>query len=200
MTLAFSTVLPAVLGTYEYLSSFMQLNASFKHWYAIPMLDAPCTGWLLVSLGCLGLLLIGRWPTMLFFLLWIAPLLIMLGIKIIWSNPTVLTPLAKGNWNPVVLSALAALVCGGFWEMWNAYSLVHWKYSIPYVHAFKIFEMPILGYAGYLPFGLECIAVTELFCGTLPWNLASPGSSNRMTSAARIEHLMRDSHSPSRRL
>jgi hypothetical protein len=29
------------------------------------------------------------------------------------------------------------------------------------VHEYKIFEMPILGYAGYLPFGLECLAVTK---------------------------------------
>jgi hypothetical protein len=74
-------------------------------------------------------------------------------------------PLAKGSWSSVVLSSLAALICGGFWEMWNAYSLVHWEYSIPYVHTFKIGEMPILGYAGYLPFGLECLAVADFFLG-----------------------------------
>jgi len=174
MTLSFSTVLPAVLGTYEYLASFTQVKTPFENWPVITTVNTPRTGWLLVSLGCLGLLLIGRWPTVLFFLLWIAPLLIMLGIQIIRRDPTVLTPLAKGNWSPVVLSGMAALVCGLFWEMWNAYSLVHWEYSIPYVHVFKIFEMPILGYAGYLPFGLECVAVTELFWGVLPWNLIAP--------------------------
>ncbi|MDH3504302.1 MAG: hypothetical protein OEM58_07215 [Nitrospirota bacterium] len=200
MTLAFSTVLPAVLGTYEYISSFRQLKAPLENWHVVPTVDNPRTGWLLISLGCLGLLLIGMWPTVLFPLLWIAPLLIILGIKIIRRDPTVLTPLTKGNWSPVGLSAMAALVCGGFWEMWNAYSLVHWEYSIPYVHAFKIFEMPILGYAGYLPFGLECVAVTELFLGVLPWNLAWPGSSDRMPPAARLEPSLRDSHSTSQRL
>jgi len=182
MTLSFSTVLPAVLGTYEYLASFTQVKTPFENWHVIPMVNSPRTGWLLISLGCLGLLLIGRWPTMLFFLLWIAPLLIMLGIQIIRRDPTVLTPLGKGNWIPVALSGMAALVCGLFWEMWNAFSLVHWEYSIPYVHAFKIFEMPLLGYAGYLPFGLECVAVTELFCGVLPWNLASPEDSQQNNS------------------
>lgn len=47
--------------------------------------------------------------------------------------------------------------------MWNAYSLVHWEYSIPYVHALPIGEMPILGYAGYLPFGMECLTVAAFF-------------------------------------
>jgi hypothetical protein len=200
MTLAFSTVLPAVIGTYEYISSFRQLKTPFENWHAIPKVDSPFLGWLLIILGGLGLLLIGIWPTVLFPLLWIAPLLLMLGIHIIRRNPTVLTPLAKGNWSPVVLSSMAALVCGGFWEMWNAYSLVHWEYSIPYVHAFKLFEMPILGYAGYLLFGLECVAVTELFLGMLPRNLPSPGSSQRMTPAAHLKHPIQESSSPSRRL
>jgi hypothetical protein len=40
--------------------------------------------------------------------------------------------------------------------------LVHWEYAIPSVHRFQLFEMPLLGYAGYLPFGLDCLAVTQL--------------------------------------
>jgi hypothetical protein len=165
MTLAFSTVLPAVLGTYEYVSSFTCLTTSFRNWKALPLVEAPGTGWGLFGLGSLGLLMIGLWPTVLFPLLWIAPLLLLIGIKMLRGAPTVLTPLAKGNWSPVVLPALAALICGGMWEMWNAYSLVHWQYSIPYVHAFTIFEMPVLGYAGYIPFGMECLAVADLFLG-----------------------------------
>jgi hypothetical protein len=35
--------------------------------------------------------------------------------------------------------------------------------SIPYVQVFHIFEMPLLGYAGYLPFGLKCYCVANLF-------------------------------------
>ena len=34
---------------------------------------------------------------------------------------------------------------------------------MPYVHRFQIFEMPLLGYAGYLPFGVECEVIAELF-------------------------------------
>jgi hypothetical protein len=62
----------------------------------------------------------------------------------------------------VVAATAAALVCGFFWEMWNVGSLVGWTYTVPYVQRFEIFAMPILGYAGYLPFGLECAAVEEL--------------------------------------
>jgi hypothetical protein len=67
----------------------------------------------------------------------------------------------RGDWRPLVLSALAALVCGFWWELWNGYSLVHWEDTLPYVHALKIFEMPIFGYAGYVPFGILCLGITE---------------------------------------
>ena len=68
----------------------------------------------------------------------------------------------RGDWRPVVSAALAALICGFFWEMWNYYSLARWTYSVPLVQRFPVFEMPLLGYAGYLPFGLECVVAGEL--------------------------------------
>ena len=45
--------------------------------------------------------------------------------------------------------------------MWNGHSLAKWVYAVPYVDAFHVFEMPLLGYAGYLPFGLACLAVGD---------------------------------------
>jgi hypothetical protein len=44
--------------------------------------------------------------------------------------------------------------------MWNTerHEMV---YDIPYVDALHVFEMPILGYAGYLPFGILCAQVGE---------------------------------------
>lgn len=71
-------------------------------------------------------------------------------------------PLAQGDWRPVLQPALAALVCGFFWELWNYGSLAKWHYSIPYVDRFHVFEMPLLGYAGYLPFGVACALVLQL--------------------------------------
>jgi hypothetical protein len=62
----------------------------------------------------------------------------------------------------VWLPALAALFCGFFWELWNVGSLAHWQYSIPFVQRFHLFEMPLLGYAGYLPFGLACLAAADI--------------------------------------
>jgi len=73
----------------------------------------------------------------------------------------------RGDWSPVILIALATLVNGFFWEFWNFGSEWfhddaptnpnYWKYSVPYVDKFHIFsEMPVLGYFGYLLFGIVC--------------------------------------------
>jgi hypothetical protein len=61
----------------------------------------------------------------------------------------------------MITAMLSALVCGFFWEMWNYGSLVKWVYGIPFVDRFHLFEMPVLGYSGYLPFGLECVVIGE---------------------------------------
>ena len=37
--------------------------------------------------------------------------------------------------------------------------LAKWIYAVPYVHRFQVWEMPLLGFGGYLPFGMECAAV-----------------------------------------
>jgi len=83
-------------------------------------------------------------------------------LQILSGEFHVFSDTVKGDWVFVVSSAMAALLCGCFWEMWNYYSLAKWEYSVPFVHRFKIFEMPILGYAGYIPFGLECAAIGNI--------------------------------------
>jgi hypothetical protein len=91
--------------------------------------------------------------------------MIILSMQRLSGRPTLLRALTVGDWRPVVVPALAALICGFFWEMWNHFSLARWTYSIPYVQRFHLFEMPILGYGGYLPFGLECLLAGSLAIG-----------------------------------
>ena len=38
-------------------------------------------------------------------------------------------------------------------------------YKSPFVGFLKVFEMPILGYGGYIPFSFELFAVYHLFIG-----------------------------------
>ena len=160
-TLPFSTVLPVVHGTHEWLKTFPRLAAgpgqgpSFRCRH--PRVWAAAA---LVLCGA-GLALIGVWPDILFPLLWLSPLVILVSLQSLRGKPHLFTPLRTGGGREILLWALAALICGFFWEMWNWHSLARWVYRIPFVHRFLLFEMPLLGYAGYLTFGLECAAVIQ---------------------------------------
>lgn len=159
----FSTVLPAVVGTTELLASFPRITTGLDRWTPILPSRPRLAAWCGVSLACLGLLTVGLWPNYLFPVLWAGPLVLIVSLQTLAGRTTILAPLARGDWRPIWLPALAALVCGFFWELWNWRSLAHWTYSLPFVQGFRVFEMPLLGYSGYLPFGLECVVVAGFF-------------------------------------
>lgn len=158
-TLAFSTVLPAVLGTYDLLTAWLGLTPSeprstrrFPRW--IPFV--------LLAVSAAGLTFLAVWPDLLFPLLWLAPLLLLSAARLLAGRPPLDTEPGEHLWPRIARLAAAALICGFFWEMWNYYSLARWIYAVPYVNRFHLFEMPILGYAGYLPFGIECALIGDL--------------------------------------
>ncbi|HKJ87745.1 MAG TPA: hypothetical protein VKA48_04480, partial [Gammaproteobacteria bacterium] len=152
------TVLPAVLGVRDLLATFPRLEAGLDRMPRLLPGWRRGVGAAALATGCLGLVGLGLLPDILFPMLWLAPLLILVGTEELAGERSLLTLLMEGDWKPIWRAALAALVCGFFWEFWNWGSLARWDYSIPYVDRFHLFAMPVLGYAGYLPFGLECVA------------------------------------------
>jgi hypothetical protein len=155
-TISFSTVLPAVLSTREWLLSYSFVNDRFRSSIAIKLPKPKYFAWFTLIISGAGLAFIGVWPDYLFPIVWISPVLIVVSLQVIGDKEHIFSALAVGNWTMIISSSLAAFICGFFWEMWNYWSLTKWEYGIPLVHRFQIFEMPLLGYAGYLPFGLEC--------------------------------------------
>jgi hypothetical protein len=167
-SISFSTVLPAVYSTRAWISTLKDFKSRFYGLPHINSLPSKLISMLVLLISCAGLIGVSLRPEYLFALLWLAPLLILVSLKHLAGKATLFSAMAKGDWRPTVSAALAALLCGFFWEMWNYHSLAKWIYSIPYVERIKIFEMPILGYMGYLPFGLLCIEVSELFRDCFP--------------------------------
>jgi hypothetical protein len=161
-TLPFSTVLPAVLGTAEWLTASPRCSAETDQCVTIEFDNRRQWAWGLLIGAVVGLFGIGLWPEALFPLVWVGPLLLITALQLIRDEPTIFSETTCGDWRTLWAVALAALICGFFWEMWNYYSLAHWEYAVPFVHGFELFQMPVLGYAGYLPFGLECLAVADL--------------------------------------
>jgi hypothetical protein len=56
---------------------------------------------------------------------------------------------------------VAGLVAGFLWEFWNFWAGSHWEYSIPYLNFWRVFQMPVFGYTGFLPFALEVFALYQ---------------------------------------
>jgi hypothetical protein len=161
-TLSFSTVLPAVLGTRDWLMGASRIESGFNQWFPIKVKKPISTAVIGLFLSGIGLAGISIWPDYLFPLLWVSPLVVIVSIQTLANEHHILSDLHQGNWQKVVSAALAAVICGLFWEMWNYWSLAKWEYRVPFVHRFFVFEMPILGYAGYLPFGLECALIGNM--------------------------------------
>src|SRR5690606_12771835 len=157
-TLPFSTVLPAIAATIAWLRTWPRLEGM-----RLPAVQGSrALAWAAVIAGSAGLAAVGAWPGPAFSALWLAPLLLLAGLQPILTGRSLLSPLATGDWRPVLQPAAAALFCGFFWELWNAGSAAQWRYSVPYVQRFHLFEMPLAGYGGYLPFGIVCALVLDL--------------------------------------
>lgn len=155
-TLSFSTVLPSFYSIYHLIEKKRACNGR-----TLETNLSPWFAWLSVAAGGLGLLCVGLWPEILFFSLWLAPLFILMGALIISGKGYLLINFWQEG-TSLMASSLAALICGFFWEMWNYFSQAKWIYSIPFVHGYQIFEMPLLGYLGYLPFGVLCLLLCRL--------------------------------------
>jgi hypothetical protein len=163
-TLAFSTVLPAFTATRAWILSFDWPTRKFSRFRPINPSRPKTLAALSLTGSGLGLAGLGIWPDLFFSLLWLSPLLILVSLQTLWGEPHIFSPVHHGDWSLLVGSALSALLCGFFWELWNYWSLAKWIYQVPFVQRFQVFEMPILGYAGYLPFGVECAVIVEMLC------------------------------------
>ncbi len=166
-TLSFSTVLPAVISTRDLLDTYPRLSLGMNEFIAVKPANPCFLASIILIVSAIALANIGRYPNYLFPLLWVAPLLVLVSLQVLRGEAHIFQALAKGDWQSIWLAALAALICGLFWELWNLGSLAHWEYAVPFVHRYQIFEMPLLGYAGYLPFGIECLVISRLVEQTL---------------------------------
>ncbi len=164
-TLCFSTVLPAVAGVAEWLGSHARWNARVQRGPRWAWLARRDTAVVLAVLGCASLVATGLQPQWFYAALWVSPLALQIAATVLSGRLSWVHELARGDWQRVATWMIAALVCGFFWELWNWQSVAKWIYTVPGVERWHLFEMPALGYAGYLPFGLECLLVAEWVIG-----------------------------------
>jgi hypothetical protein len=166
-TLSFTTVVPAVFGTTELIASFGFLKRVRPGPIIKPNLSTTLAfflaGWFM-----LALLLI--WPAVFFPFIWLSPYFIIEPLNVWLRNRSLADWTGVGDWRPVIALWMGVLVTAFFWEMWNYFSYPKWIYHVAWGGWLHIFEMPLLGYGGYLPFALELYAFYHLIMGMLRQN------------------------------
>lgn len=151
-TLAYSTVIPAVCVTAELLGTG-RWSDRFRR--RRRLVTSPGGRAAIAAAGLAMLALLLAWPRYFYPLTWVSLALLLDPLAHRLGRPSLLGHLERGAWRPLVLLPVAALTCGFFWELWNYWAYPKWVYHIPGLGFARLFELPALGYLGYLPFGLE---------------------------------------------
>ncbi len=164
-SLSFSTVIPAVLEASELVSSFLKkpLLTSWK------LTLHPGLSWSMIAGGIASLLALLLWPRYFFPLLWVFLFLIVEAVNYLMGYKSLLVYLQRGEWRAVFSLFGGVLICAFFWEFWNYWSWPKWIYTLPFFDFLHIFEMPILGYGGYLPFALGIYSFYNFIQGLMRW-------------------------------
>ncbi len=157
---AFASVVPALVVLAEFFQQgtvlqklpFPQIKPS------PPLLRlGTLTGVMLLALTLL-------WPSLFFPCVWLCFIFLLEPLHFRLGNPSLLSDLNNKDgirfWSWVAAGATAGFV----WEFFNFWAGSHWEYSIPYFEFGHIFQMPVLGYLGFLPFALEVMVIYGLLC------------------------------------
>jgi hypothetical protein len=155
-SLSFSTVIPAVFVTAElYATTWLGRKRR-----SLIRIDPRRRALQVIALaGAVLFVLSLALPQYFFAFVWIGVFFALDPINALNGQPSISAQVADNRWNTVFILFAAGLTCGFFWEMWNFWSMPKWVYDITYADRYLLFEMPLLGYGGYLPFALEVYAI-----------------------------------------
>lgn len=158
-TLSFSTVIPAVFGTGELVGTFGFVQ---KQGVGPRIGRSSASVRVLLFSGVLMFACVFIFPAYSSAFIWMSLYLMLDPVNHYLGNRTIIQRTAQRDWREVMALWLGCLICGFLWELWNYYSRPKWYYTIPYVDSWYVFEMPLAGYLGYLPFALELFVLYHL--------------------------------------
>jgi len=159
--IAFATVLPAL----------MELAAFFKPGFErrlrparpFPVTRTGLSASLGIGLGLLVLPLL--WPRLFFPFVWVGFIFLLEPLNYRSGRASFLGDLAKGSLVRLLSWMAAGLSAGILWESFNFWAGAHWEYHLPYLDLGRIFQMPVFGFLGFIPFALEMFALEAVLTG-----------------------------------
>lgn len=164
---SFATITPAILETGELIEAFDW----FKRREERKISSATARGMMITGFVCLiaPIAVPPRIGAYLFGLLWIGFYLFLDPLNFQLGLPSLLGDLSQGRVSRLYSLLASGWVCGWLWEFWNYWAAAKWHYIFPIFQRDKIFEMPLPGYLGFLPFALECFVMYVTAAWLIGW-------------------------------
>lgn len=154
---SFATITPGIFATADLFQSFGWFSRAPERKLKLRTLDwMTLAGGLLLVLPVVLPKEVGAY---LFALVWLGFVLLLDPINCRLRLPSLLGDWVTGRRARLYSLLLSGWVCGWLWEFWNYWAAAKWLYIFPMFQEWKIFEMPIPGFFGFLPFALECFAM-----------------------------------------
>lgn len=108
----FALLAPAILLTRALLACFPGLLKFMTFRSAFPATNAETLARLLLAFALFGLAGGAAWPEQLNWLLWSAPLLLLIAMQLLWHESTIFARVKSGDWGRVVCTALSGIIVG----------------------------------------------------------------------------------------
>lgn len=165
---SFATVVPLLLEIADLLDTAGLLKSASVSPY-------PRTGRVLLpaaGVACAALPLL--WPDPFFPLVWAVPFLLLEPVAEALGAPSLLSDWKSGAARRFALLALAGLIAGLLWQGLNVRAGARWVFTLPHLDHWKILDMPVLGYLGFVPFAFS--AHTAGAVATRVWDRAGAGT------------------------
>ena len=164
---SFATITPAIFETSDLVQAMLPTVGS-EPWKISRSAE---TAMMICGAACLVVPLVAPRAVAahLFALVWLGFLLLLDPVNRRLELPSFLGDLSEGFRRRFYGFLAAGFICGWLWEFWNYWAAAKWRYTFPMFQGMKIFEMPVPGYLGFLPFALECFTMYVSAAWVLGW-------------------------------
>jgi hypothetical protein len=154
---SFATITPGIFETADLIESF----GWFQPVSPINIFSMLQKGMIIFGAMCLlaPVVVPQAAAARLFVLVWLGFIFLLDPLNFRLGLPSLIGDFAQGRISRFFALLASGFVCGWLWEFWNYWAAAKWHYIFPILQHWKIFEMPIPGYLGFLPFALECFTM-----------------------------------------
>lgn len=168
---SFATISPGIFLTYQVLNDVIPGSPVPPK---APRMGNVLFGTLVVIGGLCLVIPLLKPSTYMTPLVWMGFALFLDPINHRLGERSILNEFFSGRRRSLGILFLSGLICGLLWEFWNYWAVAKWEYFVPYWGHIKLFEMPVLGFLGFLPFTIECFAIYKFIRKLIPIPIREP--------------------------